>query len=103
MIVPFIIQHPEPRALSFDPPTDIENLIKDFLSGGRVFHEDDLQFISYQIQTLINHYKQEAYDARVYDDVNKIKYFIRVLNYGVNFNFIVMVLHNFKQYNIYYE
>lgn len=104
MKVAYLIEQPKPRELSFNPVEDVQHLIDSFVAGNRVFREDDVRFISNQISRLFDHYKIEAQDKITFRDASLFQHFIRVLKYGVNFKFVVMIKSPDQTiHKIYYE
>ena len=104
MKVAYLIEQPKPRELSFNPVDDVQYFIDSFFAGTRVFRDDDVREISYQITRLFDLYKMEAEDEITYRDACMLQHFIRVLNYGVLFKFVVMIkLSDGTIHRIYYE
>ena len=104
MNVVFQITPPKPRELSFNPIEDVQHLIDTFIAGDRVFIEKNVRLISYEIKRLFDQYKMEANNEVEYRDACMLQHFIRVLNYGVPFKFVVMIkLSDQSVHKIYYE
>lgn len=104
MKVAYLIERPKPRELSYNPVEDVRHLVETFFAGNRIHRNDDVNLISYEIGRLFNHFKIEANNEIDYREACMIQYFIRVLNYGVLFKFVVMIkLPDQTVHRIYYE
>lgn len=100
----YLIERPKERELSFNPVEDVTHLVKSFLVGNRIHREDDVRFISHQISRIFDFYKISATNEIDYIDACRLQHFIRVLNYGILFKFVVMIkLPNQTIHRIYYE
>jgi hypothetical protein len=99
MITPFILQ-PERYELTFDFRKDVQYVVDQMICLG-VFHEESIHFLVSEIKQIINIYKAEAYDGHVYRKIEKFQFFIQILNYGVNFQFVVMLRFNGLETSIY--
>lgn len=104
MKVAYQIESPKPRELSFNPVEDVTRLIETFLAGNRIHREDDVKFISHEISRIFDFYKMDATNEIDYIDACTLQHFIRILNYGILFKFVVMVkLPDQTVHRIYYE
>jgi hypothetical protein len=104
MSVAMLITRPKLKELSFNPVEDVQHLIDSFIPENRIFREDDVKIISNEITRIFEYYEREATDDITFREASMLQHFIRILNYGVLFKFVVMIkLSNQTIHRIYYE
>lgn len=86
-VVGYKISPPERRNFDADIVENIKTIIYDYFKNGNVFHEKAIKEISLRIQIMIDELRYLSIIS--YNDSQNLKFFIRVLKYGSDFNFVV--------------
>jgi hypothetical protein len=93
------VDAPRQRELSADLIENIEYFIKTEMYSSKIFHEDDMHHLTYYIRRTLDVLLTDGLiDIRRRDE---FKFFIKILSYGSDFNFVVMVIDYDHQYNIF--